>query len=110
MFAKTVFQTTRFRRLYRPFREQVRSHGLRPESEADLYITLSAEHGYDGVPEIPYRFSSSALGMPFMTLRVTLTRKKINCPQHPALLQRSNPSSWPPCFSARPVHAVFRRR
>ncbi|MCF5823546.1 hypothetical protein GIV31_08030, partial [Pseudomonas syringae] len=30
---------------YRPFREQVRSYGLRPESKADLCITLSAVRG-----------------------------------------------------------------
>ncbi|PYD09978.1 hypothetical protein DND58_20970 [Pseudomonas syringae pv. pisi] len=27
---------------YRPLREQARSHGLRPESRADLCITMSA--------------------------------------------------------------------
>ncbi|MCF5181602.1 hypothetical protein GIV96_14870 [Pseudomonas syringae] len=32
-----------FRRLYDPLREQVRSHGLRPESKTDLRITLSAK-------------------------------------------------------------------
>ncbi|OUM08515.1 hypothetical protein BW686_04115 [Pseudomonas syringae] len=35
MFAKTVVQTMYFRGIHRPFREQVRSHGLRPESKAD---------------------------------------------------------------------------
>jgi hypothetical protein len=33
LFAKTVFQTIDFQRLYRPFREQVRSYRLRPESK-----------------------------------------------------------------------------
>ena len=52
MFAKTVFQSMHFRRLYGPFREQakrrpVRSYGLRPESKADFYITISAERGDD---------------------------------------------------------------
>ncbi|POP71704.1 hypothetical protein CXB38_12750 [Pseudomonas syringae] len=45
MFAKTAGKTTHFLRLYRRFREQVRSHGLRPESKADLRITLSAPGG-----------------------------------------------------------------
>ncbi|MCF4983341.1 hypothetical protein GIW06_02135 [Pseudomonas syringae] len=35
------------RRSYRPFREQVRSYGLRPESKADLCITPSLERGND---------------------------------------------------------------
>ncbi|MQQ34824.1 hypothetical protein GE543_10840 [Pseudomonas sp. SZ57] len=33
--------------MYRRFREQVRSHGLRPESKTDVCITLSAEHRHD---------------------------------------------------------------
>ncbi|NAO26575.1 DUF1534 domain-containing protein [Pseudomonas syringae pv. dysoxyli] len=45
MFAKTAGKTTHFLRLYRPFREQVRSHGLRPESKADLRTTRSAPRG-----------------------------------------------------------------
>ncbi len=51
LFAKTVFQTTHFRRIYRPFREQCgsppRSHGLRQESKAELCTTLSAQRGND---------------------------------------------------------------
>ncbi|MCF5737102.1 hypothetical protein GIV17_23365 [Pseudomonas syringae] len=43
LFAKTVFQSMYFRRLYSPLREQVRSHGLRPESKADLCITMRNE-------------------------------------------------------------------
>ncbi|OSN12930.1 hypothetical protein BV360_05226 [Pseudomonas syringae pv. actinidiae] len=31
-----------FRQLYRPLREQARSHGLRPASKAELCITMSA--------------------------------------------------------------------
>ncbi|WP_206735464.1 hypothetical protein, partial [Pseudomonas syringae] len=47
LFAKAIFQTFHFRRPYRPFREQAkrrptRSYGLRPESKADLYITISS--------------------------------------------------------------------
>ncbi|AVB12734.1 hypothetical protein BKM09_015355 [Pseudomonas amygdali pv. morsprunorum] len=34
-----------FQRIYRPFRGQVRSHGLRPESRADLCITPSILRG-----------------------------------------------------------------
>ncbi|POP67848.1 hypothetical protein CXB35_18880 [Pseudomonas syringae] len=45
MFAQAVFQKMHFRRSYRPFREQVRSYGLRPESKADLGVTLSAPRG-----------------------------------------------------------------
>ncbi|AVX25860.1 hypothetical protein DA456_22050 [Pseudomonas syringae pv. atrofaciens] len=41
LLTKTVFQSMHFRRSYSPLREQVRSHGLRPESIADLYITMS---------------------------------------------------------------------
>ncbi|OZI83319.1 hypothetical protein CFN58_32015 [Pseudomonas avellanae] len=32
LFAKAVSQTMHFQRLYRPFREQVRSHALRAEA------------------------------------------------------------------------------
>ncbi|SFH21602.1 hypothetical protein SAMN05444062_103381 [Pseudomonas syringae] len=38
LLAKTVFQSMHFRRLCKLFREQARSHGLRPESRADLCI------------------------------------------------------------------------
>ncbi len=38
LLAKTVFQSMHFRRLCKLFREQVGSHGLRPESRADLCI------------------------------------------------------------------------
>ncbi|MCF8984333.1 DUF1534 domain-containing protein [Pseudomonas syringae] len=31
-----------FSTIIRPFREQVRSHGLRPESKADLYRVMAA--------------------------------------------------------------------
>ncbi|MQQ37419.1 hypothetical protein GE543_24600 [Pseudomonas sp. SZ57] len=51
MLTNTMVQTPHFQGLYRPLREQARSHGLRPESRADLYMTLSAEHEHDSVLE-----------------------------------------------------------
>ncbi|POP71460.1 hypothetical protein CXB35_04905 [Pseudomonas syringae] len=43
LFAKTVFQSMYSRRICSSLREQVRSHGLRPESKADLCITMSTD-------------------------------------------------------------------
>ncbi|AYL16043.1 hypothetical protein C6380_28960 [Pseudomonas syringae pv. actinidiae] len=45
MFAKKASQSTYFWRLHWRFREQVRSHGLRPESKTDLCITMSTARG-----------------------------------------------------------------
>ncbi|AXH55323.1 hypothetical protein PLA107_008410 [Pseudomonas amygdali pv. lachrymans str. M301315] len=45
LFAKKVVQPMRFWGMRWPFREQVRSHGLQPESKADLY---SSERGSVG--------------------------------------------------------------
>ncbi|RML41404.1 hypothetical protein ALQ95_05426 [Pseudomonas syringae pv. ribicola] len=43
MFAKGPVQTPKMYRLKYRFREQVRSHGLRPESKADLCITITID-------------------------------------------------------------------
>ncbi|MCF5466816.1 hypothetical protein GIV52_03190 [Pseudomonas syringae] len=65
LFAKTLFQTTHFRLSYRPFREQVRSYGLRPESKAYLCITPSGTRVicYSGLNKCacPARYNDDSL-------------------------------------------------
>ncbi len=43
LFAKALVRATHLLRMSRPFRGQVRSYGFRPESKADLCITMRAE-------------------------------------------------------------------
>ncbi|ATV20810.1 hypothetical protein CUB86_01235 [Pseudomonas syringae pv. actinidiae] len=43
MFAKALFRAIHLLRISRPFRGQVRCYGFRPESKADLCITIRAE-------------------------------------------------------------------
>nr|MBL3835222.1 hypothetical protein [Pseudomonas syringae pv. theae] len=40
LFAKALFRAIHLLRMSRPFREQVRFYGFRPESKADLCITI----------------------------------------------------------------------
>ncbi|RXT59910.1 hypothetical protein B1F75_04430 [Pseudomonas syringae] len=66
MLTNSRVQTPHFQGLYWPLREQARSQGQRPESRADLCITLSAEHGHNSVSIIsqqkgPVRVSSRGL-------------------------------------------------
>ncbi|NAO67929.1 hypothetical protein PspP127CL_18720, partial [Pseudomonas syringae] len=57
-------QTPYLRGLHRPLREQARSH-------EDLCVTLSAEHGHDGVIRDTSRSARSSVVMHLVTLCVT---------------------------------------
>ncbi|NAS72213.1 hypothetical protein CVE27_18595 [Pseudomonas syringae pv. actinidiae] len=49
LFAKTVFQTMHFRRLYRPFREQVRSHA---SARIKSGLVCNDEHMAQSIPRL----------------------------------------------------------
>ncbi|MCF8985922.1 hypothetical protein GIW26_20420 [Pseudomonas syringae] len=94
LFAKTVFQSMCFRRLCSPLREQVRSHGLRPESKADLCITMSAD---DEEREVPRSNITTHVKAPLIESQVTDPEpdraQAARLPPHPATARSAHAPS-----------------